>query len=173
MAISPEIRTRVEAELLSGKQPRELSEGAYYEKYGVAYVTILNWQKKLQVDDVTETISDLTKETTGTLEVIRDAAKSKAPKVAKDIDNIIDGVAGLKLLEPKMQKALTQAVNKAYEYLLEDDLSVKDWQTVTSTLAQTYAAVFNSKGTTVNVAQNNINTAQENLGFFKSSQKKL
>ena len=169
-----ELRTRVEAELLTGKEPIELSK-----TYDVSYAIILNWKKKLLAEKQPEVISELTQHTKASLEVIRQQAVEVAPKAAKAIDNIIDGINGLKELEPEFHTALQKSVKVAQKFLddVDDDgnttLSIKEWQLITSTLANAYSALFNRAGTTVNVAQTSVNVGEQNLAFFKASQKKL
>ena len=167
-----ELRTRVEAELLVGKEPRELSD-----QYGIPYVSILGWKKKLMAEKPEAEISDLTQQTKASLEIIREVAKEQAPVAAKKIDAIIDGVQGLKELEPKFHSALLKAVHVAQGFLDEVDdegktvLSIKEWQLITTTLSTAYGALFNKAGTVVNVAQTNVNAEQQNMAFFKSSQR--
>jgi transposase len=163
-----ELRTRVEAELLAGAEPRELAE-----KYGMAYNTIQLWKKKLFAEKPTEAISDLTHETTATLELIRTKAKEEAPTVAGKIDKIIDGVEGLQSLEEEFQATMHKAVMRAKEFLDSDDITIKEWQMITSTLGSAYAALFNSKGTTVNVAQTTVNMEKEAIDFFKASKRTI
>lgn len=165
-----ELRTRVEAELLTGKEPKELSS-----RYDMPYVTIISWRNKLFNEKPAEDISVLTHQTKASLELIKETAKLEAPKVAGKIEAIIDGVQGLKELEPEFQIALTRAINIAQEFLDDKDsegnsnLSIKEWQLITSTLANTYGTLFNKSGTVVNVAQTNVNAEAENLGFFKAN----
>ncbi len=167
-----ELRTRIEAELLTGVTAQDLEK-----KYEVPYVTINGWKKKLLSEGPEVAVSDLTNHTVASLEVIRDVAKSTAPKAAAKIDKLIDGVQGLKELEPEFHTALQKSVRIAQQYLdMTDDegkseLSIKEWQMITSTLANAYGTLFNKSGTTVNVAQTNVNAAAENLAFFKSSQR--
>jgi len=166
-----EVRTRVEAELLSGVDARSLET-----KYDVPYVTINSWKNKLDKEDVPVAISEMTHKTTAALEIVRDRAKEQAPKVAGKIDQIIDGIEGLQELEPAFQTAMLKSVQMAQSFLDhkddegKSDVTIKEWQIITNTLAQAYGALFNKAGTTVNVAQTNVNAANENLAFFKASQ---
>lgn len=167
-----ELKTRIEAELLSGATPTELAV-----KYDVPYATVNDWKKKLLSEKPSTQVSDLTNQTVATLEIIRDTAKAQAPAVAGKIDAIIDGIEGLKTLEPEFHTAMLKAVNLAQTFLDATDdegnsvVSVKEWQIITSTLAQAYGALFNKAGTTVNVAQTNVTAESQNLAFFKASQR--
>jgi len=167
-----ELRTRIEAELLTGEEPQDLAT-----KYDVGYVTILNWKKKLLAEKPSANISDLTHQTTAALEIIRDKAKEVAPVVAGKIDTIIDGVEGLKELDPLFHTALKKAVNVAQKFLDEVDedgnstLTIKEWQVITATLSNAYGTLFNKSGTVVNVAQTNVNASSENLAFFNASKR--
>ena len=167
-----ELRTRVEAELLTGATAQDLAD-----KYGVAYVTINSWKKKLLSEQPTADVSALTNVDTATLEMIKAKAKEEAPIVAGKIDTIIDGIIGLKELEPEFHTAMMKAVKMASAFLdaVDDEgestVSVKEWQMITNTLGAAYGAIFNKAGTVVNVAQTNVSSANENLAFFKLSQK--
>jgi len=166
------LRTRIEAELISGASATELAV-----KYDTPYATINNWKKALLAEAPNTKISELTNQTVATLEVIRDVAKAQAPAVAGKIDRLIDGVEGLKSLEPEFHSAMLKAVKLAQNFLDATDdegnstLSVKDWQTITSTLSMAFGALFNKAGTTVNVAQTNVTAESQNLAFFKASQR--
>jgi len=169
-----ELRTRIEAELLCGITPKDLSA-----KYDVPYVSIVGWKKRLLMEKETESVSDLTQHTKATLEVIRDVAKVEAPRAAAKIDTIIDGIQGLKELEPEFHAVLHRSVEIAHEFLgsVDDEgktlLSIKEWELITKTLASAYGTLFNKSGNVVNVAQTNISAASENLGFFKASQRSV
>ena len=169
-----ELRTRIEAELLTGVSAQDLEK-----KYEVPYVTINGWKKKLLNEGPDTKVSDLTQQTKATLEVIRTVAKDKAPAVAGKIDKIVDGLVGLKELEPEFQAALQKSVMIAKGFLDQEDdegnctLSIKEWQMITGTLANAYGTLFNRSGTTVNVAQTNVNAAAENLAFFSASKKNI
>ena len=163
-----ELRTRIEAELLTGIEPKELEE-----KYGVPYPTILGWKKKLLKETPSANIVELTNATKATLEIVREKAKEEAPVVAKKIDKIIDGVEGLQLLEPEFHAVMHKAVKRAHEFIAQDDLTIKEWELITKTLANAYSAIFNKAGTNVNVVQTNLNANQEALNFFKASKKDI
>jgi len=168
------LRTRVEAELLSGVEPKDLGT-----KYDIPYVTVLHWKKKLLAETPTTVVSDLTQQTKASLEVIRDVAVREAPLVAGKIDAIIDGVMGLKELEPEFLTAMTKAVSLAQTFLdaVDDEgvstVTINEWKTITTTLAMAYGTLYNKSGTTVNVAQTTVNTDSENLKFFSASKRSV
>ena len=165
-----EQKTRIEAELLSGAATKYLAD-----KYSMPETTIASWKTKLNKESEDVKIGKLTEHTKASLEVIREVAKEQAPKAAPKIDKIIDGIEGLKQLEPEFHTAMSLAVKRAQEYLSEENtiLTIKEWQLITSTLASAYGALFNKNGTTVNVANTQVNSADENLNFFKASRRNV
>jgi hypothetical protein len=163
-----EQNTRIDAELLCGETPKDVSD-----KYSVPYPTVALRAKKLK--DATNIPSELVDDniTKATLEIIRDKIAAEAPKIARQADLIIDGLEGLKVLNEDIQKALTKVVTLATSMLDEEDedgnsvISKRDLQILASVLTSVYSTI-NAKGTTVNVATS-VSTGEQNMSFFKAN----
>ena len=149
MAISKELRTKIEAELQLGKTPKELSK-----KYNVNYQTINSWKKKLQSKEVEKDIEELRQVDEHTLKLVAEKVKSEAPKeVAEKVDKLIDGVIGLQQLEPKFHAIVFELLSWA-EDKLQENLTVRDWATISKTISDLYSAIFNKNNVQVNVLNN-------------------
>ena len=68
---------------------------------------------------------------------------------------------------------MAKAVKMAESFLDEEELSIKEWQMITSTLATAYSALYNKAGTVVNVAQTNVNAEKESLKFFQAAKRDI
>lgn len=169
MAISKEIRAKVEAELSLGESPRDLAR-----KYpDASYQTILGWQKKLNVAELeNDVIIDLVKADTTTLTMVAEGIKAKAPaEVVKQIDNLVDGVNGLKNLESKFQSLVLKLLESADTMAGNKELSVRDWKVLSDGISNLYTSIFNKAG--INVSVHNQNTVSgESLSLFKNTMSK-
>lgn len=169
-----ELRTRVEAELLSGVQSRLLAE-----KYEIPYVTVMLWARQLNEETESTKVSDITQSTKASLEVIHAAAVATAPAAAKKIDQLMTGLVGLKELESEFHASMHKAIQIANNFLEQVDdegnstLTINEWKLITTTLSGAFTALFNKSGTTVNVAQTTVNADSENLKFFQASKKSI
>lgn len=165
MATSKELRTKVETELTLGKTPRELEE-----KYNIPYATINNWKNKMDVsEEGKEELEVLLDTDIKTLQVVSESVKQMAPKeLTPKIDKLVEGVTALQQLEPKFHTTTLRLLERAEEFAESEDLTVKDWLTISQGISSLYASMFNKSGNTVNVL-NNTNINNEKLSMFKST----
>jgi hypothetical protein len=162
MAISRELRLKVEAELAMGKTPKELSA-----KYEVPYVTIVNWRKK--IDTEVKDVNVVTQVDPVVLHSVAEGIKREAPRdVAKKIDKLVDGVTSLQTLEPRFHAVVLNLLEAAEEMSMRENLSVKDWKTLGDGIGSLYTSIFNKSGVNVNV-MNQTNVSGEKLSLFKGS----
>jgi transposase len=162
MAISKELRLKVEAELAMGKSSKELSA-----KYEVPYVTIQGWRKKL--DNEVKDVNVVTKVDPAILHTVAQRVKEEAPaEVAKKVDKLVAGVTSLQTLEPKFHAVVLNLLEAAEEMSKRENLSIRDWKTLGDGIGSLYASVFNKSGVNVNV-MNQTNVSGEKLSLFKGS----
>lgn len=167
MAISQETRVKVEALLAIGTNPQELAS-----RYDIPYGTIMLWNRKLNEDRIeNKDLETVMSVDTQTLSIVADRIKEVAPSnVVAKIDKLVDGVTALGKLEPKFFEVTLSLLEKAEEFISKDDLSVKDWAAISSTLGLLYANIYNKAGVNVNVL-NQTQVSGEKLSMFKSTMK--
>jgi len=169
MAIPEELKLKAEALLAMGETPKAVAE-----KLNMGYQTALSWKKRL--DKKNESQGDLQAiievEPT-TLHTIAESVKETAPpKVAKQIDKLVDGVTGLQKLEPKFHAVVINLLEAAEEMSVHQDLSVKDWATLSTGIGSLYNSIFNKSGVNVNV-MNSTTINSEKMSMFKGSMRNV
>jgi len=87
-----------------------------------------------------------------------------------EVDKVISGIDSLQKLELRFHNTFTTILDKADTILEKEDLKTTEWKSVTDTLARAFKEIYNSRGTTINVANaDNINGQQANsLTMFQS-----
>ncbi len=158
------VKYQILAELREGKKSKELSE-----KYGVPYITIQTWKQKLNKGGADEKIQQLVQIDESALQVVVEKVKESAPpKVAKEIEKVVDGVVGLQKLEPEFHTLVTKLLTKAESFADAEDLAVKDWVAISNSIGLLYANIFNKSGVNVNVL-NQTTVHGEKMSMFKGS----
>ena len=168
MAIDPNLRTKIEAELRMGKKPRELADK--YE--GVSYPTINNWYKKIQEEEAEKEVDELLQYDEVTLKHVVDEAKKVAPTLeAKKVEKLVDDAVGLKRLEEKSRGVAFTILSQVEAALaIESEPNMKVLKEAAGIVSTLHTALFNKNVTQVNVMnQNNISTEKREI--FKSSLK--
>ena len=164
MAISKELRLKVESELRLGKTSRELAS-----KYKLPYPTIQAWKNKLSHEPEEDAIVDLVVVDPQTLTMVAESLKEQAPKeVAKKIDKLVDGVVGLQKIDEKFRTVVYELLEWAELQTKKEDLSIKEWQIISQCIGNLYSSVFSKNITNVNV-MNNTTIDTEKRAIFKSS----
>ncbi len=165
MAIDQSTRMKVEGELRLGKQSKELSE-----KYGIPYVTIRGWAKKIEAMQADEDVDKLITYDEVTLHTMVTDLESMPSKVeVKKAVKLVDDAIGLQRLEEKTRSIAFTILNGVEGYLaLETELGLKDYREAAGIVSTLHTALFNKNTTQVNVLNNN-NISSEKREIFKSS----
>ena len=165
MAISPELRASIKAQLALGRQPKEIS--AVIE--GASYPTVLNIRKEMESDKTKERISSVAQLDPIALDLIVDKAKAEAPAaIIKKLEAVQEGLSGLQLLDNKFHTTMSLVLKKAEKFLSEEDLKPSEWVAITNALSNAYNNIFNNKGVSVNV-DNSTQISSSKLSMFKGS----
>jgi hypothetical protein len=166
MAIDPNLRTKIEAELRMGKKPRELAE-KYTE---VAYPTINNWSKKIRKESEEREVDGLLSYDEVTLKHVVDEAKKVAPvPEAKKVEKLVDDAVGLKRLEEKSRGVAFTILSQVEAALaLKSEPNMKMLKEAAGIVSTLHTALFNKNVTQVMV-NNQTNISTERREIFKSS----
>ena len=165
MAISRELRLKVESELRMGKKPREL-----VEKYDISYPTIMGWRKKLESELEDENVSAVIDVSPQILHEVAERVKAEAPEpIKKEVDKLVGAVVGLDRLNEKMHEVAYKLLNRIDQIIsMNEDLSTKEISMLAQSLGQLYNSFNNKSVTNVNV-MNQTNISTEKREIFKSS----
>lgn len=151
-------KVAIEAELVTGANPRKLAE-----KYKVHYTTVVGYRNKMREGGVNDTdIEVLTDADAGLVRAVAEEVTQKAvdaellpPEAAKaKVAAIVDGVDGLKSLSTEFQDTITKLLHKANDFI-NDDMKLSEFRQVAGTVGELHEKVFAKGGTQVNVQQNN------------------
>ena len=148
-------KVAIKAELITGANARKLAE-----KYDVHYSTVVKYRNELR-DGKKDAIDVVDADIEApALHLIAEGVKAKSdlpPKVQKvfeaKVDDIVEGISSLQLLDTEFHKTITKLLDWANNQIT-DDMAMKDWRMIASQIGDLHTAIF-SKGTTVNVQQNN------------------
>ena len=165
MAIDQSTRMKVEAELRLGKKSKELSE-----KYGLPYITIRGWAKKIESMQADEDIDKLITYDEGTLHnMVEELATMPNKAEVKKAVKLVDDAVGLQRLEEKTRSiALTILKGVEGHLAFETDLQLKDYREAAGIVSTLHTALFSKNTTQINVLNNN-NISSEKREIFKSS----
>lgn len=159
-----EQQTKMLGLLNAGISPREVSD-----QLNIKYSTVATFKRKLAAEAEEAQISKMAMAQVETLLDIKEDMTDTA--LTGQIDTIIDGVVGVKQLEPEFHRVMMTAIGKADDFLKVKDLELKDWKMILTTISEAYAAIFNKSGTVVNVANTQVSAGGEAAAFFKASKK--
>ena len=147
---------------LKGETPKQIAD-----KLQIPYVTVMSWKKKLaeQSTDLDTVVDvDIT-----TLHQVANKIKETAPEgVSKQVDKLVEGVTGLKQLEPKFHSVVMNLLEKAETLSKDNNLTVKDWLALSNGIGNLYANIFNKSGVNVNVL-NQTQVSNEKLTMFRGT----
>ncbi len=165
MAIDQSTRMKVEGELRLGKKSKELAE-----KYGIPYVTIRGWAKKIESMQADEEVDKLLEYDEVTLHTMVAELESMPSKVeVKKAVKLVDDAVGLQRLEEKTRSIAFTILNGVEGYLaLETELGLKDYREAAGIVSTLHTALFSKNTTQVNVLNNNT-ISNERRDIFKSS----
>jgi len=149
-------KTAIEAELITGANPRKLSE-----KYDVHYSTVMTYRTALR-EAGTEDVKVLNDADLGLVKAVAEEIKQRAvdaeilPSNRADakIEAIIKGTNGLKSLTDEFQTTITKLLHQANSYI-NDDMKLSEFRQVATTVGELHEKTFSKGGTQVNVQQNN------------------
>ena len=172
MAIDQSVRMKVEAQLRLGKKSKELSE-----EFGIPYVTIRTWAKKIEAEQADEDVTTMISADTTTLhamaEEIRNTPGTIVPlsETEKQL-SVIEGAIGLQKLEEKSRSVSFKILGNVEKYLAEqelnEELTLKDMKEAAGIVSTLHTAIFSKNVTQVNVLNNNA-PSEEKRSIFKSS----
>lgn len=164
MAIDKVLKAKVDAELALGKTPTELSH-----KYGIPYVTINGWKKKLE--DTNKNVEELKKIDPVIVNAVIETIKETAPaEVSDKLDALGEAVTSLDTLEKKFHTIVMNLLNAAETMSKKEDLSIRDWKALGDGIGSLYSSIFNKAGVVVNNL-NQTTVSGEKMTLFKNSLK--
>jgi len=167
MAISPKKRAEVQGLLVAGVEPVQIAA-----QVRVSRATVYEIKKKMDADAMERDISTLSHEVAPSIvSQVAKRVRDEGPLAFEgEVDKVLNGVQSLQKLEVRFHETFTKLLDKADDILEQDGVTIVDWQIVSNTLANAFKEIYNSKGTTINVANaDNINGQQSNsLTMFQS-----
>jgi len=139
--------------LEDGIAPKEVAK-----QTGVSYAKVQSLHNQLKRAKESDNMEVLLH--TPLLNELADAARENHPSIAAEIDAFVENVKDVKDIEHNLVASLNRCIRQANIFLdTNKELTIKDWQVITNTLANVYQAVFNKSGTTVQV--NNLNAPSD------------
>jgi hypothetical protein len=165
--VSPKKLAEIQGMLVAGLEPTLIAD-----RVKVNRATVYEVKKAMDADIMERDISTLSREASPAIvNEIAKKVRDQGPMAFEgEVNKVINGIESLQKLETRFHDSFTKLLDKADDIMDRENITVSEWQTVTSTLASAFKDVFNSKGTTINVANaDNINGQQSNsLTMFQS-----
>lgn len=166
--ISKAKKNKVIEKLIKGYNCKKISK-----ELGLKYQTVLAISK--EVDDASREeniniIKDLPDEGLAIVADLIDDKKDLPVIVRSKLKEVATGGNKLKKLESKFQDLLSETVDRASEFLKEDNLTPKEFTDIAKTIGTIYKDVFNQKGMNVQINNgDNIGISNQSLNVFKKS----
>ena len=138
------------------------------EKTKVSRASVYNIKNEMEADAKKNQINELGRATPAILAEVAKGIRDRAPLALEgEVEKLLGAAESLQRLEVGFHSSFDNVLKKANAMLQEDNLSIIDWQIVTNTLASAFKDIYNSKGTTVTVAQMG-GPEGNNLSMFQS-----
>jgi len=149
------------------------------EEYDVSPITIGAWmreQRKSGERADIETLSSVDPVVlTAVVEDIRTKARNsptsttrQLDKLDKDLDNLVEGVAGIEMLERGFHDTIMRLLGAANRKIT-DDMKVSEWTQLVNGISTLHSSIFGKgSATTINMMQQN-NTSSAKVEKFKGS----
>jgi len=165
--MSPKTLSEVKDDLIHGSSAKEVAK-----KYGIGLSSVYNIRAEMKEKDFAQSIVDTSRSHTGALEVVQKAIKanehSMPVKDFKELTQTVDSLQSLKLLDVHFHKTITMALDRAEQLLEADNLSILEWQMITSTLSACHKDIFSTGNTVNNLVQGDIvGTKGSSLSMFQ------
>lgn len=165
--MSPARLAEVQGLLVQGLDVKEIMD-----KTKVSKGSIYTIRANMLEDAKNNNINEVGRVTPVILQEIVEGIKSRAPLALEgEIQKVLGAAESLQRLECSFHDAFNNVLKKANDILKQEDLSIVDWQIVTNVLAGAFKDIYNSKGTTVNVAQMGGAGGDNSLSMFQSRMK--
>ena len=163
--MSPTKKAEVQGLIVKGLDIKMITE-----KTKVSRATIYNMKKEMEDDAKANSINELGRATPAILAEVAQQVRDKAPLALEgEVEKLLGAAESLQRLEVSFHGSFDKVLSSANMILDREDLSIIDWQIVTNTLASAFKDIYNSKGTTINVAQaDNVAGNQNSLSMFQS-----
>ena len=162
-------RETLDVMIVQGKSEEEIKE-----KLNYAPETIKLAAKKMRRESKYKHIDKLARASEPVVNALYTQLMNEAPSadVRDEAGVALHTINSLRNLERSFHNSFNKILVKANVILDSEDLTTKDWITVTNTLSSSFKDIFNSTGTTINVAQagsvGNTDNSQ-NLTMFQDS----
>ena len=167
MAISPMKLAEVQGLLVQGVDIKTITD-----KTKVSRATVYNIKTEMTDDAKNNHINELGRATPAILKEVAMGIRNRAPLALEgEVEKILGAAESLQRLEVSFHSSFDNILTKANEMLKGDNLSLVEWQIITNTLSGAFKDIYNSKGTTVNVAQMGGQGGDNSLSMFQSRMK--
>ena len=153
-----EKQSAIKAELVTGANPRKLAD-----KYDLHYTTVIKYRNELREGKVESDVIDVANSDAHVLHTVAENIKAQnvevlPPKGAQafndKIDDLVEGVNSLALLDTSFHNTITKLLGWA-DKQITDDMPLKDWKLIASSVGELHTSIFSKGGVNVNVQQNN------------------
>jgi len=153
-------KIKIRALLKLGENKQDIAE-----RLNCSYSTVIKEARALKREEE----NDVTKIDTDLLQYVIEETKETAPQsVVQSLETIEEGITGLQKLDERFHKTVTLMLDKADEYLKQEDLKIGEFSTVTGAVSNAYKSIFQSGGVNVNV-NNGTQISDNKLSMFKNS----
>jgi len=167
MAMSPAKLAEVQGLIVQGMEIKDITA-----KTKVSRASVYTIRKGMEDDAKNNNINELGRANPAILKEVALGIRNRAPLALEgEVEKLLGAAESLQRLEVSFHSTFDNVLEKANEILKRDDLSLIDWQIVTNTLSNAFKDIYNSKGTTVNVAQMGGQGGDNSLSMFQSRMK--
>ncbi len=167
MAMSPAKLAEVQGLIVQGVEIKVITE-----KTKVSRASVYNIKNEMEADAKKNQINELGRATPAILSEVAKGIRDRAPLALEgEVEKLLGAAESLQRLETNFHNSFDNVLIKANQMLKSEDLSLIDWQIITNVLAGAFKDIYNSKGTTVNVAQMGGQGGDNSLSMFQSRMK--
>jgi len=165
-------KAEILVQLAQGAKPRKLSDD-----FDVPYSTIMTWRREMGDSKVKDEVLDVAKADKVVLATVVEGIKEQAtdnlpPATAKSmgrkLDQLEEGISSLQLLDTQFHDTIIKLLKWA-DKQITDDMSMRDWKMLASSIGDLHSAIFSKGGTNINLMQQNNSGSSARVERFKGS----
>ncbi len=167
MAMSPARLAEVQGLIVQGMEIKDITV-----KTKVSRASVYNIKNEMVQDAQDNQINELGRAAPGILQEVANGIRDRAPLALEgEVEKLLGAAESLQRLETNFHKSFDNILNKANHMMTQDNLTLIEWQIITNTLSSAFKDIYNSKGTTVNVAQMGGQGGDSTLTMFQGRMK--
>jgi len=138
------------------------------DMFGISRANVYSIRNRMAEDKNKQNTQTIHHTNPALLDLVVDTLEETMPaELVVEANKLIDSARSLQQLETEFHVTFKLILAKSVLFMNDEDLSLVDWQIITNTLAAAFKDIYNTTGTTINVAKADSIGGTQNLTMLK------